>query len=161
MADWLSRDAPELVARNFRTLREPAGWGLGADGPVDRGVCAAMLPLQYPKVFRAGAALDPEPLTACPEVLPDAVLRAGATAWMWLVRQARTPASGCSWPSSRRTGAARRSSRRRSSGAAPGSRGHVKTIRPAAGHNFQTWSGNYPDALGLLSAELAPPAAGR
>ncbi|WP_179851854.1 hypothetical protein [Streptomyces sp. Ag109_G2-15] len=46
--------------------------------------------------------------------------------------------------------------------AAAGSGVRVKTlVRPAGGHNFQTWSGMYPDALGWLSTQLSPPAAGR
>lgn len=46
--------------------------------------------------------------------------------------------------------------------AAAGSGVRIKTpIRPAGGHNFQTWSGMYPDALGWLSRELSLPALGR
>lgn len=46
--------------------------------------------------------------------------------------------------------------------AAAGSGVRVKTlVRPAGGHNFQTWSGMYPDSLGWLSTQLSPPAAGR
>ncbi len=45
--------------------------------------------------------------------------------------------------------------------AAAGSGVRVKTLlRPVGGHNFQTWIGMYPDALGWLSAELSPPGPG-
>ncbi|MFE2170413.1 hypothetical protein ACFXB3_35930, partial [Streptomyces sp. NPDC059447] len=72
----------------------PGGWGLM--GVSTGGFCAAKLPLQYPKAFRAGSGIL------------------------------------------------------------------VKTlVRPAGGHNFQTWSGMYPDALGWLSSQLTPPAQGR
>ncbi|MFE3288088.1 alpha/beta hydrolase, partial [Streptomyces sp. NPDC059233] len=57
VADWLAKDVPDLVARKFRTLPAPGGWGLM--GVSTGGFCAAKLPLQYPKAFRAGAALDP------------------------------------------------------------------------------------------------------
>ncbi|MER6318039.1 hypothetical protein ABT237_30385 [Streptomyces sp. NPDC001581] len=43
---------------------------------------------------------------------------------------------------------------------AAGSGVRVKTlVRPAGGHNFRTWTGMYPDAMGWLSTELAPPSA--
>ncbi|MEU6759628.1 hypothetical protein [Streptomyces sp. NPDC046685] len=85
------------------------------------GFCAAKLPLQYPKVFRAGVALDPDPLTGDPQVLADPRPRERNSP-MWLVE-------------------------------------HKTLVRPAGGHNFRTWIGMYPDALGWLSTELAPPGA--
>ncbi|MGW0769103.1 hypothetical protein [Streptomyces sp. NPDC002676] len=127
----------------------------------DRRAWSAWAMISVEALFRAGAALDPDPLTADPEVLPDARLR-GRNSPMWLVRQARTPASGCSRPSPLSTGTARRSSWRRSSGpwrAAGSASGPL--IRPADGDNFQNWRGMYPDVLGWLSTELSPPAAGR
>ncbi|MFE2329782.1 alpha/beta hydrolase, partial [Streptomyces sp. NPDC059385] len=86
VADWLAKDVPDLVARKFRTLPAPGGWGLM--GVSTGGFCAAKLPLQYPKAFRAGAALDPDPLTGDPEVLSDPVLRERNSP-MWLVEHAK------------------------------------------------------------------------
>ena len=40
--------------------------------------CAAKLPLQYPKVFRAGAALDPAALDLRTLLAPRAVILRGA-----------------------------------------------------------------------------------
>ncbi|GHI01735.1 hypothetical protein AQI88_38525 [Streptomyces cellostaticus] len=109
----------------------------------------------------AGAPLDPDPLTADPEALPDAVLRgrnspdvagpAGANADVGLFL-AISAQDRDSLP--QRSEAFVR--------AAAGSGVRVKTlIRPADGHNFQTWSGMYLIALGWLSTERSPPAAGR
>ncbi|MEU3777512.1 alpha/beta hydrolase-fold protein [Streptomyces sp. NPDC032472] len=158
VADWLARDVPELVAKNFRTLREPAGWGLL--GVSTGGFCAAKLPLQYPKVFRAGAALDPDPLTGDPEVLPDAVLRERNSP-MWLVRQARKADVGLFLATSAQDRESPPQQLDAFVRAAAGSGVRVKTlVRPAGGHNFQTWSGMYPDALGWLSTELSAPVTG-
>ncbi|MFE5768030.1 alpha/beta hydrolase [Streptomyces sp. NPDC056485] len=168
VASWLAEDVTDLVAKNFRTLPEPGGWGLM--GVSTGAFCAVKLPLQYPKVFRAGAALDPDPLAGDPEVLSDPVLRERNSP-LWLVRQAgkggrdgrdgkadvglflATSAQDKDSPPAQLEAFSR---------AAAGSRVRVKTlIRPSGGHNFQTWTAMYPDALGWLSTELSPPGDGR
>ncbi|MFE4260647.1 alpha/beta hydrolase [Streptomyces sp. NPDC056883] len=159
VASWLAEDVPDLVAKNFRTLPEPKGWGLM--GISTGAFCAAKLPLQYPKAFRAGAALDPDPLTGDPDVLSDPVLREHNSP-MWLVQQAKrdkntdvglflaTSAQDKDSPPQQLTEFTK---------AAQNSGVRVKTlVRPQGGHNFQTWIGMYPDALGWLSTEISPPA---
>ncbi|MEW2139855.1 alpha/beta hydrolase-fold protein [Streptomyces sp. NPDC005409] len=158
-ADWLARDVPELVARNFRTLPSPRGWGLM--GVSTGGFCAAKLPLQYPKVFRAGAALAPDPLTGDPQVLADPRLRERNSP-MWLVEHTRKADVGLFLATSAQDEASppRQLAAFAAAAAAANTGVRVKTlVRPAGGHNFRTWTGMYPDALGWLSTELAPPGA--
>ncbi|MFI5860230.1 alpha/beta hydrolase [Streptomyces sp. NPDC051546] len=158
VASWLAEDVPDLVAKNFRTLPEPKGWGLM--GISTGAFCAAKLPLQYPKAFRAGAALDPDPLTGDPDVLSDPVLRERNSP-MWLIEQAghdkntdvglflATSAQDKDSPPQQLTEFAE---------AARNSGVRVKTlVRPQGGHNFQTWIAMYPDALGWLSTEVSAP----
>ncbi|MET9699865.1 alpha/beta hydrolase-fold protein [Streptomyces sp. NPDC006529] len=158
VATWLAEDVPALVARHFRTLPGPKGWGLM--GVSTGGFCAAKLPLQYPKVFGAGAALDPDPLTGDPEVLADPALRERNSP-MWLVRRARTADVGLFLATSAQDKDSPPGQLDAFARAAAGTRVRVKTlVRPEGGHNFQTWSGMYPDALGWLSTELSPPGGG-
>ncbi|MEU8435185.1 alpha/beta hydrolase-fold protein [Streptomyces sp. NPDC029216] len=157
IATWLARDVPDLVQKNFRTLPEPKGWGLM--GVSTGAFCAVKLPLQYPKAFRAGAALDPDPLTGDPEVLPDPVLREHNSP-MWLVGQAKGEDVGLFLATSAQDKDSPPRQLAAFSRAAQGSGVRVKTlVRPAGGHNFQTWTGMYPDALGWLSSELSAPVA--
>ncbi|MFD7080495.1 alpha/beta hydrolase [Streptomyces sp. NPDC059918] len=168
VASWLAEDVTDLVAKNFRTLPEPGGWGLM--GVSTGAFCAVKLPLQYPKVFRAGAALDPDPLAGDPEVLSDPVLRERNSP-LWLVRQAGKSGRdgrggkadvGLFLATSAQDKDSPPAQLKAFSRAAAGSRVRVKTlIRPSGGHNFQTWTAMYPDALGWLSTELSPPGDGR
>ncbi|MEU7554988.1 alpha/beta hydrolase-fold protein [Streptomyces sp. NPDC044571] len=161
VADWLVRDVPDLVARNFRTLRGPKGWGVM--GVSTGAFCAAKLPLQYPGVFRAGAALDPDPLTGDPGVLADPVLRERNSP-MWLVGQRKKADVGLFLATSAqdRDSPPQQLEAFSRAAAAAGGGVRVKTlVRPAGGHNFQTWSAMYPNALGWLSTELSPPAGSR
>ncbi|MFD9568231.1 alpha/beta hydrolase [Streptomyces sp. NPDC059982] len=156
VATWLARDVPDLVAKNFRTLPEPKGWGLM--GISTGAYCAAKLPLQYPKVFRAGAALDPDPLTGDPAVLPDAGLRERNSP-MWLVRRAKGADVGLFLATSAQDKESPPGQLTAFEAAARGTGVRVKTlVQPAGGHNFQTWAGMYPDALSWLSIEVSPPA---
>ncbi|MDJ0382725.1 alpha/beta hydrolase-fold protein [Streptomyces sp. G-G2] len=158
VATWLADDVPALVARNFRTLPEPKGWGLM--GISTGAYCAAKLPLQYPKVFRAGAALDPDPLGGDPEVLADPVLRR-RNGPLWLVRHAGRPDVGLFLATSAQDKDSPPQELAAFAKAAEGTGVRVKTlVRPTGGHNFQTWAGMYPDALGWLSTELAAPGGG-
>ncbi|MET9883399.1 alpha/beta hydrolase-fold protein [Streptomyces sp. NPDC006430] len=159
VASWLAQDVPELVAKNFRTLREPKGWGLM--GVSTGGFCATKLPLQYPKVFRAGAALDPDPLVGDPEVLSDPALRERNSP-LWLVRHTKGGDVGLFLATSAQDKESPPQQLEAFGRAAAGSGVRVKTlVRPAGGHNFQTWAGMYPDALGWLSTQLPPPGDGR
>ncbi|MFD0354014.1 alpha/beta hydrolase [Streptomyces sp. NPDC127110] len=157
VATWLARDVPELVARNFRTLPGPKGWGLM--GVSTGAFCAVKLPLQYPGVFRAGAALDPDPLTGDPEVLADPVLRERNSP-MWLAGHAKGADVGLFLATSAQDEDSPPRQLADFTRAAQGTGIRVKTlVRPSGGHNFQTWSGMYPDALGWLSTELSAPSA--
>ncbi|MEV6728321.1 MULTISPECIES: alpha/beta hydrolase-fold protein [unclassified Streptomyces] len=159
VAGWLAEDVPDLVAKNFRTLHEPSGWGVM--GVSTGAFCAAKLPLQYPKVFRAGAALDPDPLAGDPEVLADPALRERNSP-LWLVRQAKRADVGLFLATSAQDKDSPPQQLEAFSRAAAGSGVRVRTlVRPAGGHNFQTWTGMYPEALGWLSTELQPPGDGR
>lgn len=156
VASWLAQDVPDLVSKNFRTLPEPKGWGLM--GISTGAFCAAKLPLQYPKVFRAGAALDPDPLTGDPDVLADPLLRERNSP-MWLVEHAKSTDVGLFLATSAQDKDSPVRQLSAFAKAAEGSGVRVKTlIRPQGGHNFQTWIGMYPDALGWLSSEISPPA---
>ncbi|WTQ62187.1 esterase family protein [Streptomyces sp. NBC_00158] len=157
VATWLARDVPELVARNFRTLPEPEGWGLM--GVSTGAFCAVKLPLQYPGVFRAGAALDPDPLTGDPEVLADPVLRERNSP-MWLVGHAKGADVGLFLATSAQDKDSPPRQLADFTRAARGTGIRVKTlVRPSGGHNFRTWNAMYPDALGWLSTELPAPSA--
>ncbi|MGW8781965.1 alpha/beta hydrolase [Streptomyces sp. NPDC055796] len=159
VAGWLAEDVTDLVAKNFRTLREPRGWGLM--GVSTGAFCAVKLPLQYPKVFRAGAALDPDPLAGDPEVLPDPVLRERNSP-LWLVRQAKGADVGLFLATSAQDKDSPPAQLEAFSRAAAGTGVRVKTlVRPSGGHNFQTWTSMYPQALAWLSTELSPPGEGR
>ncbi|MEU8460342.1 alpha/beta hydrolase-fold protein [Streptomyces sp. NPDC029003] len=156
VATWLARDVPDLIAKNFRTLPGPKGWG--TMGISTGAYCAAKLPLQYPKVFRAGAALDPDPLIGDPGVLPDAGLRERNSP-MWLVRRAKGADVGLFLATSAQDKESPPGQLTAFEAAARGTGVRVKTlVQPAGGHNFQTWAGMYPDALSWLSIEVSPPA---
>ncbi|MBT2469420.1 hypothetical protein J7E97_16435 [Streptomyces sp. ISL-66] len=158
LADWLAQDVPDLIAKNFRTLPKPKGWGLM--GVSTGAFCAAKLPLQYPGVFRAGAALDPDPLTGDPGVLTDPVLRERNSP-MWLVGHTKKADVGLFLATSAQDKDSPPKQLAAFTEAAEGSGVRVKTlVRPEGGHNFQTWTAMYPDALGWLSTEISPPSGG-
>ncbi|AYV26533.1 hypothetical protein HET69_31360 [Streptomyces sp. CJ_13] len=159
VADWLGQDVPDLVARNFRTLRRPEGWGLL--GVSTGGFCAAKLPLQFPKAFRAGAALDPDPLVGDPAVLSDPAVRERNSP-MWLLGRTKKADTGLFLATSAQDKDSPPAQLRVFARAAEGTGVRVRTlVRPQGGHNFQTWRGMYPEALGWLSTEIPPPGSGR
>lgn len=159
VADWLAEDVPDLIAKHFRTLAKPKGWGLM--GISTGAFCAAKLPLQYPGVFRAGAALDPDPLTGDPGVLTDPVLRERNSP-MWLVEHTKKSDVGLFLATSAQDKDSPPEQLAAFTKAAEGSGVRVKTlVHPKGGHNFQTWIAMYPEALGWLSTEIPPPSKGR
>ncbi|MER5890625.1 alpha/beta hydrolase-fold protein [Streptomyces sp. NPDC001941] len=154
VATWLAKDVPDLVRTHFRTLPDAKAWGVM--GFSTGGYCAAKLPLQYPDVFGAGAALDPDPLDGEPDILPDKALRDRNTPTL-LVRNSRADV-GIFLATSLQDRDSPRSAIDAFEKAAAGSSVKVKTlIRPTGGHNYQTWTGMYPDAFGFLGSELRPP----
>ncbi|MEV6686153.1 alpha/beta hydrolase-fold protein [Streptomyces sp. NPDC051130] len=157
VATWLADDVPGLVARHFRTLPQPKGWAVM--GISTGAFCAAKLPLQYPKVFGAGAALDPDALTGDAGVLADRGLRERNSP-MWLVKHVKKADVGLFLATSAQDKDSPPRQLEAFAAAAAGTGVRVKTlVRPSGGHNFQTWTGMYPDALGWLSSEVPAPSA--
>ncbi|MFI1580422.1 alpha/beta hydrolase [Embleya sp. NPDC020630] len=56
MGTWMSQDIPDLVKANFRTLRDPAGWGLM--GASTGAFCSVKLALQNPQQFKVAVPID-------------------------------------------------------------------------------------------------------
>ncbi|MER7762837.1 alpha/beta hydrolase-fold protein [Streptomyces sp. NPDC097619] len=156
VATWLARDVPDLVAHHFRTLPGPRGQALL--GFSTGGFCAAKLPLQYPKVFGSGAALDPDPLTGDPDVLTDPALRERNSP-LWLVRNARpAPEVALFLATSRQDRLSPPAYLDEFARAAEGTKVTVKTlVLPTGGHNFDTWQRMYPVVLPWLSAQTDAP----
>lgn len=55
VATWLSEDIRRVVLENFRALPDRDAWA--TMGYSTGGYCAAKLPMQYPRLFRAGVSL--------------------------------------------------------------------------------------------------------
>ncbi|MFC5719648.1 alpha/beta hydrolase [Streptomyces gamaensis] len=151
VATWLAEDVPELVHHHFRTGSGPRWWGLL--GISTGGYCAAKLPLQYPKVFGAGAALDPDPLTGDKGVLTDPQERERNSP-MWLVRHTGADVA-LFLATSRQDRASPPSYIEEFQREAAGSKVRLRTmLAPAGGHNYNTWISMYPAAFGWLGEEL-------
>ena len=73
MGTWLTRDVPDLVRRDFRTLRTRDGWGFM--GSSSGGFCALKSVLRYPAAFKAA-------IPSGPDLAPDSPLWHGDTAAM-------------------------------------------------------------------------------
>lgn len=154
VATWLADDVPALVKAKFRTLSGPSAWGVF--GYSTGGFCAAKLPLQFPKVFGAGAALDPDPLTGDTSVLTDpAVRRRNAPTHM--VRGS-TAHVKLFLATSRQDRLSPVSSIEQFQAAASGTPVEIRTLLlESGGHNYNTWSAEYPEAFGMLSQWLEAP----
>ncbi len=153
-ATWLASDVPDLISHKFRALPGPKGWGLM--GFSTGGFCAAKLPLQYPKVFGAGAALDPDRLTGDPAVLPDPALRQRNSPTD-LVRGSHSDV-GIFLATSMQDRLSKPFYLEQFARAAQGSRVRVKVVLlSSGGHNYGTWTSEYPAALSWLSGELSAP----
>ncbi|MFJ9907332.1 alpha/beta hydrolase [Streptomyces sp. NPDC101152] len=154
VATWMSVDVPDLISHKFRTLRGPSGWGLM--GFSTGGFCAARLPLQYPKVFGAGAALDPDPLTGDKSVLTNPTVRR-VNSPTYLVRHTKAHVS-LFLATSREDRASPVSYITQFQAAAANSPVTVRTLfLPTGGHNYNTWSAEYPPAFAWLSQWLSAP----
>ncbi|MEU7057805.1 alpha/beta hydrolase-fold protein [Streptomyces sp. NPDC046197] len=154
VASWLAYDVPDLVRHKFRTLNGPDGWGLM--GYSTGGFCAAKLPLQYPKVFGAGAALDPDRLSGDPAVLTDHELRRSNSP-THLVAGTRASVS-LFLATSRQDRISPPSAIEAFVTAAASSPVRVRTlVLPSGGHNYKTWTAQYPAAFGRLSEWLSGP----
>lgn len=154
VATWLSDDVPDLVRHNFRTIDNAKGWGVM--GYSTGGFCAAKLPIQYPHVFAAGAALDPDPLTGDPTVIRNTAER-DANAPTTLVREALDTVN-IFVATSMQDRLSPAVSMERFAQAAENSPVRVKTLLLSkGGHNFTTWGREYVPAFGFLSKQLEAP----
>ncbi|MGW1162969.1 alpha/beta hydrolase [Streptomyces sp. NPDC002513] len=154
VATWLSSDVPDLIRQKFRTLSGPHGWGVM--GYSTGGFCSAKLPLQYPEVFGAGAALDPDPLTGDRSVIPDSAERR-VNSPTYLVRHARARVS-LFLATSRQDRFSPVSAIEEFVSASAASPVRVRTLTlPSGGHNYNTWSAEYPAAFGWLNQWLSAP----
>ncbi|WP_369405293.1 alpha/beta hydrolase [Streptacidiphilus melanogenes] len=156
-ATWLAEDVPTLVRDHFRVLPNPQGWGLA--GLSTGGLCAAKLPMQYPRVFTAGAAMDPDPFTGDASALPDPTTRLHNSP-LWLANQrpdvslllatsAEDPISPVGNLVSLQDAI------RPPTTVAP------LLILAQGGHNWGTWQRMYPTVFPWLSLHLAAPAPAR
>jgi len=153
VATWLTQDVPTLVKSQFRVLTDSRAWGLL--GISTGGFCAAKLPLQYPDVFRYGAAMDPDPFTGDASALPDPQLRQRNSP-LHLARTTRAPIALYLL-----TTVQDRFSRPANLYALrdvvqyPGT--VSVTVLPTGGHNWGTWERMYPAVFPWLSRHLEPP----
>ncbi|PWI42387.1 alpha/beta hydrolase-fold protein [Streptomyces sp. ICBB 8177] len=154
VATWLADDVPDLIQHNFRTIAGSKGWGVM--GFSTGGFCAAKLPLQYPRVFGAGAALDPDPLTGDPSVIRDTEERR-ANAPTDLVRSSLEDV-GIFVATSEQDRFSPAIDMERFAAAAANTPVRVKTLLlSTGGHNYGTWRREYEPAFAFLSKELAAP----
>ncbi|MGW7003622.1 alpha/beta hydrolase [Streptomyces sp. NPDC054933] len=154
VATWLSADVPSLIRDKFRTVPGPQGWGVM--GFSTGGYCAAMLPLEYPKVFGAGAALDPDRLSGDPSVLPNAETRR-LNSPTDMVKGSRADVA-IFLATSKQDRFSQPFYIEQFARAAQGSKVRVKTeLLASGGHNYGTWTSEYPAAFGWLSQQLAAP----
>ncbi|MFI6986250.1 alpha/beta hydrolase [Embleya sp. NPDC050154] len=56
MGTWMAQDIPDLVKANFRTLRDPAGWGVM--GASTGAFCSVKLALRHPEQFKVAVPID-------------------------------------------------------------------------------------------------------
>ncbi|AEW94823.1 MULTISPECIES: alpha/beta hydrolase [Streptomycetaceae] len=84
MGTWLTKDVPDFVRQNFRTLKTRNGWGFM--GSSSGGFCGLKSVLQYPETFKAA-------IPSGPDIVPDSPLWHGNQAAMrannpeWLAKQ--------------------------------------------------------------------------
>jgi S-formylglutathione hydrolase FrmB len=146
VATWLTDDIRRIVLQNFRALPDRDAWG--TMGYSTGGYCAAKLPVQYPRLFRAGVSLAGyfSPSTSALAKLPGENLPV-------LMRQ-RRPGVDLLLAASRQD---------------PGTAAAIQTIVKAAqpptlvytylvphgGHNTGVWTAMLPKCFQWLTTELA------
>ncbi|MFB9838602.1 alpha/beta hydrolase [Actinoallomurus acaciae] len=145
VATWLTEDVRNVITTDFRTLPGRDAWG--TMGYSTGGYCAAKLPVQYPRLFRAGVSLagyftpSTPGLTRLPaENLPVVVRRRRPRVALLLATSRQDP------------------------GTAAAIDGMVKAVRPPTlvdtyvvprgGHNTGVWSAMLPRCFQWLTTEL-------
>ncbi|WP_265442628.1 alpha/beta hydrolase [Flexivirga meconopsidis] len=153
VATWLAQDVPGVLHRHFRVQRAPRAWALV--GLSTGGLCAIKLPMQYPKVFGIGAAMNADPFAGDPSILPDSATRE-ANAPLVLARKrppvqlfAATSAQDVSSPPANI--AALAAAVRPPTTLAP------PYVLSDGGHNWQTWNRLEPALFSWLNGVLASP----
>jgi enterochelin esterase-like enzyme len=146
VATWLTADVRRIITSNFRTLPGTDSWG--TMGYSTGGFCAAKLPVQYPKLFRAGVSIAGyfSPFTSALARLPGENVPA-------LIRK-RHPHVDLLLAASKQD---------------PGTVGSVATmvkvarpptlvytyVVPRGGHNTGVWAAMLPKCFQWLTTELA------
>jgi S-formylglutathione hydrolase FrmB len=154
VATWLALDVPSLISSKFRTIPGPSGWGLM--GFSTGGYCATKLPLEFPRSFGAGAALDPDRLSGDASVLPDPGVRQRNSP-TWLVRHNRADV-GIFLATSEQDRSSPPLYIEQFARDAEGTSVQVTThVVATGGHNYGTWTGMYPTAFSWLSHRLSEP----
>lgn len=154
VATWMAVDVPELLSHKFRTLPGAKGWGVM--GFSTGGFCAARLPLAYPKVFAAGAALDPDPLTGDKGVIGDPEVRR-RTSPTYMVRHTKASV-GLFLATSAQDRLSPPHYIEQFTQAAAGTAVQTQTlVLPEGGHNYNTWTRLYPAAFSFLSRNTSAP----
>ncbi|MFD0327766.1 alpha/beta hydrolase [Streptacidiphilus monticola] len=153
-ATWLAQDVPALVAKHFRVRLGARSWGLA--GLSTGGFCAVKLPMQYPAVFGAGAAMDSDPFAGDPGVLTDPaqrranspleLARSGPPVSLFVATSAQDRLSP-----PKDIAALQRAIR-------PPTRLAPPLILPTGGHNWDTFQRMYPTVFPWLSQQLRPAA---
>lgn len=156
VATWMSRDVPELISHKFRTISGPKGWGVM--GFSTGGFCAARLPLAYPKVFGAGAALDPDPLTGDKGVISDPAVRE-RTSPTYMVRHTTASVNVFLATSAEDRLSPPHYIDQFAKDAAATSVRTQTMVLPNGGHNYNTWTRLYPAAFSFLSRHTTAPRA--
>ncbi|MEV4431912.1 alpha/beta hydrolase-fold protein [Streptomyces sp. NPDC049555] len=151
VATWLADDVPELLRRHFRTEAAPESWGLV--GISTGGFCAAKLPLQYPHVFGAGAALDPDPLDGDGGAIADPELRRRNSP-MHLVRHSDADVALFLATSRQDRDSPPRYIEEFQREAADSAVRLKTMLLPTGGHNYGTWINLYPAAFSWLAEQL-------
>lgn len=153
VATWLAQDVPDLIERHFKVERSPRAWALA--GVSTGGLCALKLPMQYPEVFGAGAAMSPDPVGGDSTVLSNArervtnsplkLARKRPNVHLWAGTGAQDPNS----PPSNID--ALRAAIRRPTSLAP------TVVIKDGGHNFRIWGQLEPFLFAWINTVQAPP----
>jgi S-formylglutathione hydrolase FrmB len=145
VATWLDDDVRRIVLDNFRALPERDAWA--TMGYSTGGYCAAKLPVQYPRLFRAGVSLAGyfTPYTAALAKLPGENLPA-------VLRQ-RRPDVDLLLATSRQDPGTAAALDTMVQATVPPTRVYTYVV-PHGGHNTGVWTAMLPKCFQWLTTEL-------
>jgi S-formylglutathione hydrolase FrmB len=146
VATWLTEDVRRIVLDNFRALPSRDAWA--TMGYSTGGYCAAKLPMQYPRMFRAGVSLAGyfTPSTAPLAKLPGENLPA-------LLRQ-RRPDVDLLLATSKQDPGTTAALDTMVKATVPPTRVYTYVV-PRGGHNTGVWAAMLPKCFQWLTTELA------